>query len=109
MDSPRFEVLWSEQAGQDLAAIADFIAQESSSRADAVLDKIVERVQGLEELPIRGRVVPELSMLGLTAYREVVVRPWRVIYRVSEERIFILAILDGRRDMGDLLLERLVR
>ena len=42
-------------------------------------------------------------------YRELIVRPWRIIYRVSTKRVLVLAVLDGRRDLEGLLLSRLLR
>ncbi len=35
-------------------------------------------------------------------------RPWRIVYRIETESVLVLAVLDGRRDLRSLLLERLV-
>ncbi len=47
--------------------------------------------------------------MGVTTFREVILHPWRIAYRIEERRILILAVIDGRRRVGDLLLERLIR
>ena len=52
--------------------------------------------------------MPELRDAGVQ-YRELIERPWRVAYRIEPERIFIVAVLDARRDLQTLLLERLIR
>jgi plasmid stabilization system protein ParE len=54
-------------------------------------------------------VVPELAHFGIRNWRELIVKPYRIIYRIDEDTVNVLAMLDGRRDLQDLLLERLIR
>lgn len=110
MPRPPFAVRWSEQAIRDLEELALFVARESSpQQAAALLDRVEERARALETLPDRGRHPPELARHGVQTFRELVIRPWRLIYRVSGRDVYVLALLDARRDLADLLLERLVR
>jgi len=109
MREPSFRVLWTEAAARDLEDIIAFIAADSPGNARAVLARIKERAAALETHPARGRVVPELALFGFATWRELIVKPHRLIYRVEEDRVFVLAVLDGRRDLEDLLLKRLVR
>jgi toxin ParE1/3/4 len=67
------------------------------------------RAESLARVPLRGRVVPELSWFGIRTYRELVVGPHRIAYRIVSKHVQVLAVLDGRRDLADLLLERLTR
>lgn len=60
-------------------------------------------------LPDRGRMVPELASLDIKAYRELIISPHRLMYRVEPRRVLVVAVFDGRRDLGDVLLARLVR
>jgi len=55
------------------------------------------------------RSCPELSQFGMRAWRELVVRPYRIVYRIEGDSVTVLAVFDGRRDLEDLLLERLLR
>lgn len=103
-----FDVRWAEPAVRDLEGIARFIAERSPMNASRVLERLRERTRGLASLPERGRVVPELAAFGIHAYREVIARPYRVLYRVRGRSVLVLAVLDGRRDLEDHLLERLV-
>jgi toxin ParE1/3/4 len=94
---PRYEVLWTETARRDVEEIAPFIAHDSVKNALAVLDRLEHAVENLAFLPERGRFVPELKQLGVLAYREIIVRPWRIIYRLMS--IVLLAcktIQEGR-------------
>ena len=105
-----FRVLWTEAAKRDLAGIVEFIAETSgSARALAVLDRVERRCQTLATLPARGRIVPELSLVDVHTYRELIEGPWRIIYRHDIHRVYVTAVLDARRDLASVLLERLVR
>jgi len=106
---PKRRVRWTETARQDLDAIIDYIAADSVENALSVLERIEERARSLELAPERGRVVPELRAVDVYQYRELIERPWRILYRIDPDRVVVLAVLDGRRDLGSLLLERLLR
>ena len=105
-----FRVLWTEAAKRDLAGIVEFIAETNgSARALAVLDRVERRCQTLATLPARGRIVPELSLVDVHTYSELIEGPWRIIYRHDIRRVYVTAVLDARRDLASVLLERLVR
>ena len=109
MSRPTFTVTWAEPAASDLEDIVCFIAVESPINAQKVLDKLRRKAASLEELPARGRLVPELREYGLRDFRELVVGSYRLIYRIAQKQVVVLAVLDGRRDLDDLLYERLLR
>ena len=75
----------------------------------AVLERLEQAAARLESMPLRGRLVPELARRNIRLYRELIVRPWRIIYRVGTGRVWVLAVLDGRRELEGLLLSRLLR
>ncbi|WPL19444.1 Plasmid stabilization system protein [Thiorhodovibrio winogradskyi] len=102
-------VRWAETARVDLEGIVDFIAEDSVENAVAVLERLEERAEALRIAAERGRVVPELQAVDVLQYRELIERPWRIIYRIEPDQVVVLAVLDGRRHLGSLLLERLVR
>jgi len=104
-----FRVIWAEPAASDLAAIVGFIAQDSPLNARKVLARLRQKADSLASLPWRGRAVPELRDLGLDSLRELIAKPYRLIYRVDEDRVTVLAVLDGRRHLEDILYERLLR
>ena len=87
----------------------DYIAAESPLNAAGVLEKIEARAQKPERYPNRGRVVPELQSQGITYYREVIIAPWRLIYRISDKTAYIVSFLDSRQNVEDILLRRLTR
>jgi toxin ParE1/3/4 len=105
-DNPR--VMWTEGAIADLESIVGYIAMEDPAAALRVLDLLQARAAALESMARRGRVVPELQRQGIGIYRELVEPPWRILLRAGEETVWILAVIDGRRNVEDLLLERLM-
>ena len=107
--SERFRVRWTRTAQDDLGAIVDYIAMEDVGAALEVLAALKNTAVKLERFPERGRYVPELRAMDIFTYRELVSRPWRIIYRREENTVFVLAVLDSRRDLEGILLERLVR
>jgi len=102
-------VIWTEVAALDLERIATFLASESPLRAAAIIDRIVERAQSLASLPNRGRTPPELRSIGDRTWRELQEPPWRIIYRRLEDVVQIHAVLDGRRNLEDILMERMLK
>lgn len=106
---PDFKVLWTQTARGDLNEIIRFIAEDNPVTALSVLDRIEQRAGLLAVQPERGRIVPELREEGIRQYRELQEKPWRIVYRVEQQQVFVLAVLDGRRDLQTLLLDRLMR
>ena len=103
-----YPVDWTEVARQDLEQIADYIASESPAAALRVVDRIEERAATLDSLPLRGRVPPELLRFQVQMYRELQIPPWRLIYRVYDDRVVVLGVFDGRRNLEDVILGRLL-
>jgi toxin ParE1/3/4 len=95
----RREVFWSEDAQRELDAIFDYIADDSPLDAMRVFDRLVEQARKLETFAERGRRVPELGVRGRRSQlRELVVRPWRLIYAVHDGHVMVVALVDSRRD-----------
>jgi len=105
----RFRVRWVEVAVRDFEEVVSYIAVDSPTNAERILERIESRAATLETSPARGRVVPELARFGMRAWRELVVKPYRLVYRIQGDMVTVLAPFDGRRGLEDLLLERLVR
>lgn len=104
-----YGLVWANIAKQDLVEIIQYIKMDSPVAAVACLKKIKAKVANLNAFPQRGRVVPELQAQGLVQYHELIISPWRVIYRYSEKSVYVLAVIDGRRNVEDILLNRLIR
>ena len=104
-----FPVLLTEDAAVDLEDIYTYISEhDAPSKAEYVLDRIESKFISLSEFPERGVYPKELINLGIRDYREIFFKPYRIIYRVDDENVYVYLIADGRRDMQTLLQRRLL-
>jgi toxin ParE1/3/4 len=104
-----YEVSLTKDAERDLEETYIYIAEHDSvSSADHVLDRLLRASDALRTNPERGSYVDELRSLGISEYRQVFFKPYRIIFRVHAKRVVIYVITDGRRDMESLLARRLL-
>jgi toxin ParE1/3/4 len=89
-------VIWSAEAQAQLSAIYQFVAQDSPQEAEALIRRLVDRVVQLESLPQSGRRVPEYPHDDL---RELLSRPYRIIYRKRDENVEVVTVIHYRRQL----------
>ena len=104
-----YEVALTRDAEHDLEDIYRYIAEhDSPSSADHVLDRLLQATEALRTFPDRGSCPKELRSLGISEYRQVFFKPYRLIYRVHAQQVVIYIVADSRRDMHSLLGRRLL-
>jgi toxin ParE1/3/4 len=104
-----YQVLLTAGAEQDLEALHDYICEfDCAANAERLLDHLTRVLDGLSSLPLRGSYPKELAALGIKEYRQVLFKPYRVIYRVAQDQVIVSLIVDGRRDMQSVLARRLL-
>jgi toxin ParE1/3/4 len=91
-------VRWSDKARARLREIHDYIAKDSPIRAQQVVDRLTRRSMLLLQLPRIDRQVPEYPQDNL---REVLDRPFRLIYLVGEESVDIVTIKHYRQRLPE--------
>ncbi len=89
------KLVWSEPALSDIESIRDYIRRDSEFYAGRFINRIIEAVETLVELPARGRLVPEADDPNT---RELLFQNYRIMYRLEGTRIIILAIAHAARD-----------
>ncbi|MCH8492685.1 MAG: type II toxin-antitoxin system RelE/ParE family toxin [Idiomarina sp.] len=103
-------ILLTDDAYQDLNELHQYIRQHDSlASAEYVLTQLETALASLAEHPERGTFPKELLEAGLREYREIYFKPYRIIYRVINNNVYIMLIADGRRNMQTLLQRRLLR
>jgi toxin ParE1/3/4 len=104
----KYMVDLTRSAEADLNDIVEWIARNDSvAHALHVLEQIQSRLESLCRQPERGSVPHELRNLGIDRYRQVLFKPYRIIYHVRDRRVIVNLVVDGRRDMSVLLQRRL--
>ena len=105
----KYRIFWTKSAKGDLGAIVDYIAKNSVEIAIKKYEEIKEKARKLDLFPEKGRIIPELLRNNITKYRELIITPWRLMYKIENKNVYIMAIIDGRRNIEDILLQRQLR
>lgn len=87
-------LIWSQEALDDINAIADYISRDSPWHAQTVVEAFLAMGEGIAAHPHAGRVVPELANPQV---RERFVFSYRLLYEIHEPDIEVLAVIHGRR------------
>lgn len=88
---------WSDPALGDLDDIVRHISKDSPYYAREFIERVFDRTDKLKDFPLVGRWVPEADDKTI---REVFVQGYRVMYRVESERVLVLAVIHGSRDVA---------
>jgi plasmid stabilization system protein ParE len=88
---------WTEPALLDLENLREYIAKDSEYYAARFVARIIDAAETLQELPRIGRVVPEAEDETI---RELLFRSYRIMYRVEADRVLILTVIHGNRDIS---------
>jgi len=109
-DSPtRFAVPLTEGAARDIEGIHRYISDTDRPEiADSVVDQLLGVEDSLSRFPERGSFPRELIDLGIKEHWQGLFKPYRVIYRIIADQVFIYLIVDARRDMQSALARRLL-
>ena len=89
------KVIWAYAAEEDLEAAASYIHRDSPVYAASFVDRALEAGRSLNEFAERGRIVPELRDSSI---REIFIYSYRLVYRIEDDWISIVALIHGRRD-----------
>lgn len=90
------KIYWSITARKCLQEIADYIAIDSPFYAVTFVERILEQADKLGKFPEIGRVVPEFKNDCL---RELLFQNYRIVYRIKEDQIFIVAVSHASMDI----------
>ncbi len=104
-----YKVYWTKNAIYDLEDIIEYIKLDSIKLAKDIFYEIKEECQKLCFSPERKRIVPELQQLGIGKYRELIYKRWRVVFKIQEDKVFILLVVDSSRNLEDILYQRLLK
>jgi addiction module RelE/StbE family toxin len=89
-------VFWTETAVNHLTAIYGYISQNSPQYAQRVVERLTQRSEQIAQFPLSGRMVPEFEAQQI---REVIERPYRIIYHIKPDQIDIIAVLHGSQKL----------
>jgi len=106
----KYKVFVTQDAEDDIFAIYDYIFKnDGENNANYVFQKLKDTCLSLISFPDRGHTPPELERINLFNYKEIHFKPYRIIYQIIENKIYIHCVFDGRRDLQEVLENRLFR
>jgi len=95
------EIIWTNPALNDLNEIAEYISISTIISANKLVESVFKKVERLEHFPKSGKKVLELSHLS---YREIIVVPCRVFYKIENNKVYILHVMRQERDLRKFLI-----
>jgi addiction module RelE/StbE family toxin len=102
----KYTIEMSQPAKRDLAEISRYIAQDNPLIASRIKNRIVAKIATLDHFPFRGSYVPALLDRNVKEYRQITEPPWKIIYKVEGKTVQILAIIDSRRNLQEILIRK---
>jgi toxin ParE1/3/4 len=106
----KYKVIIDPQAKLDLKEIFIYVAMNDSVQsANRLLDALEETCYKLEKYPERGHIPHELIQTGIKSYLEIHHKPYRIIYEIEDNLIYIHSVIDGRRNIQEILSNRFLR
>ena len=103
------EVIISQFAEDDLNEIVEYYFSLNPNYVENIVSEFETNVLSLQQYPKRGRIVPELDRQGISQYRELIQGYYRIVYEISEDKVIVHTIIDGRRNFEDILISKLFR
>jgi len=97
------EIIWTEPALNDLNEIADYVALSNLLAAKSLVKKVFDKITRLEDHPESGKTPTELTHFS---YREIVVNPCRIFYKIEGETVYILHVMRQEKDLKRFLLQK---
>lgn len=103
------EVIVSQFAEDDLNEIVEYYFSLSPNYIENIVSEFETNIMSLQQYPKRGRIVPELDRQGISQYRELMQGHYRIVYEISEDKVIVHTIIDGRRNFEDIIISKLFR
>ena len=109
MENEINEVIVSKFAEDDLNEIVEYYFLLSQNYVEKIISEFEENVMSLKKHPRSGRVVPEIEKQGILQYRELIQGYYRIVYEISDDKVIVHTIIDGRRNFEDIIISKLSR
>ena len=103
------EVIVSRFAEDDLNEIIEYYFSLSQNYVEKLISEFEKNIMSLQRHPKSGMVVPELEKQGILRYRELIQEYYRILYEISDNKVIVYTIIDGRRNFEDIIISKLSR
>jgi toxin ParE1/3/4 len=105
----KHEIIWSKDAGDELAEIISYIKYNTGKiTAEKIYLKIMNEIKRVSENAAGRRIAPSLKEFGINYIHQLNINPWIVFYKAEKNRMEIISIIDGRRNLEEILYKKLL-
>ena len=109
MKQEKVEIIWSKDAGDELIEIISYIKKNSGKiTAEKIYKKIIHEVKTASWNAVGRRISPLLKELGITDIHQLSIKPWIIYYRVEKKEMKIISIIDSRRNLEEILYQKII-
>jgi plasmid stabilization system protein ParE len=104
-----YSLKWSANAEADVLDIVAYIKNHSGPMTAAkIYERIKARAEPLVDFPLSGRAVPQLADIGINDVRQITEKPWIIYYKIVDNEIWILSVIDSRRDLEGIIYAKVI-
>ena len=105
----KHEIIWSKDAADELFEIISYIKYNTGKiTAEKIYSKIMNEVKRVSENPAARKIAPLLKEVGINYIHQSNIDPWIIFYRAEKNRMEIISIIDGRRNLEEILYRKMV-
>jgi len=105
------KIEWTPDGIDSLNEILEHYSDRAGENvANNIYERIIKEIELLELEKIKTKRTQELKDIGILDVYELVVKPWKVYYKISEnnKKVYILFVLDGRRNLEEILISKVI-
>ena len=105
------KIEWTPDGIDSLNEILEYYLDRAGENvANNIYRKIIKKIELLEMEKIKTKRTQELKDIGIFDVYELVIKPWKVYYKISEnnKKVYILFVLDGRRNLEEILISKVI-
>jgi toxin ParE1/3/4 len=105
----KYKINWSKDAGEEFIEIISWYKHNvGKNAAQKIYSKINSQIEKLKDMPGIGKAVQILKDIGVNNYRQIVQDNWIIYYRVEGRNIYIVSVIDGRRNLEEILYKKII-
>ena len=105
----KHKIIWSKDAGDELFDIISYIKYNTGNiTAKKINDKIMHEVERISENPEGRRIAPLLREFGINHIHQLNINPWIIYYKLNNNKMEIVSIIDGRRNLEEILYKKIL-
>jgi plasmid stabilization system protein ParE len=103
------KIVWTADAEESFNEILEYSMMKfGETRTQTLYEKVISKVDLLSSISFISKVSQDLKDIGITDVYELIESPWRIFYKIKNDEIIILQILDGRRNIEEILISKVI-